>query len=84
MLAHSRGLAVASSVEQKDWNSRDIYDRDSVGVSRDQINLNPRLTCYRAFVSSVVGLWYRVKVDAWGDVTYTLVPVLIWVSVWIL
>lgn len=84
MFAHSRGLAVAGSVEQKDWHFRDILDRDFVGVSHGQINLNPQLTSSRACISSVVGLWYRAGVDAWGDVTYKLVPVLIWVSVWIL
>lgn len=46
--------------------------------------LNLQLNSSRACVSSVVGLWYRVGVDAWGDVTYDLVPVLIWVSVGIL
>lgn len=84
MFAHTRALAAAGSVEQKDWHFGDILDRDSVSVSHGQVTLNLQLSPSRACVSSVVGLWYRVGVEAWGDFTYDLVPVLIWVSVWIL
>lgn len=84
MFAHSRGLAITGSIEQKDWYFSHIHDRESVGVSRGQSTLSSPLTYCSALVSSVVGLWYRARLDAWGDVTYTLVPVLIWVSVWVL
>lgn len=47
-----------------------------------KFTLNLQLNPSRAYVSSFVVLWYRVGVDLGLDVTYNLVPVLIWVSVW--
>ena len=69
-------MAIAAPITKESWSRCNLFVGFFVSSFFPFPSLHLNLTLCRAFISSVVSLVYRLKLNRVGDVTWELLPIL--------